>query len=396
MNNKIKPINRIAFLVSCAAVLQIAESLIPHPIPGIRLGMANMVTLIALVHLGFYAAIEITLFRTVISSFIMGSFLSPGFFLSFSGGIASTLVMGIIYKLSTSQEKFRISIVGISLFGALTHNMVQINLAYLLLIHHKSIYVLLPWLGISSVIMGWITGLIALKVCMRLKRPLRDPKALFVKTNPGSSFRHAHYLHHETLFHKIRPEIKIVFVVLLAVIVLIFDHLILYSILQILLLIFLFISKVRFSIFLQKLKKLSVIILMSFFMPLLLSHNGRILFHVGFLNITRAGFILGTTFAFRIVLLLTSASLLMWTTIPEALTSGLSQIFLPLRMFGFSSKRFAAILTASWTMLPELWDKIRSYIREKTAGVKKVRAIIPAISDVIASLYLNMNEEENI
>ena len=74
-----------ALFVALACVLQISESLIPLPIPGLRLGLANILTLTALVMLGFRAALEITLMRTILSSFITGTFMSPGFILSFSG-----------------------------------------------------------------------------------------------------------------------------------------------------------------------------------------------------------------------------------------------------------------------------------------------------------------------
>jgi heptaprenyl diphosphate synthase len=68
---------QIAFLVACASVLQILESLIPNPIPGVRLGLANMITLVALVDLGVGAAVEIAVLRTVCSSFILGTFFHP-------------------------------------------------------------------------------------------------------------------------------------------------------------------------------------------------------------------------------------------------------------------------------------------------------------------------------
>ena len=87
---------RLALLVAVACVLQIAESLLPHPIPGLRLGLANTLTLIALVSFGFRHALQITILRTILSSFIIGTFMAPGFILSFSAGIVSTLVMGAI------------------------------------------------------------------------------------------------------------------------------------------------------------------------------------------------------------------------------------------------------------------------------------------------------------
>ena len=98
--NKDHKVYKIALLVAFACVLQIAESLIPHPIPGLRLGLANMLTLTAMVVLGFRYAMEVAVLRTVLSAFIMGTFLSPTFILSISGAVLSTLVMGFFYWLS--------------------------------------------------------------------------------------------------------------------------------------------------------------------------------------------------------------------------------------------------------------------------------------------------------
>ena len=102
-------IYQVALLVALACVLQISESLIPHPIPGLRLGLANMITLTALVVLGFKYALEIAILRTILSSFILGTFMSPGFFLSFAGAIISTLVMGFFFWLSCFHDRYGLS-----------------------------------------------------------------------------------------------------------------------------------------------------------------------------------------------------------------------------------------------------------------------------------------------
>ena len=65
--NKDRRIHKIALLVSLACVLQIAETFIPHPIPGLRLGLANMLTLTAMVILGFGYALQIAILRTLLS-----------------------------------------------------------------------------------------------------------------------------------------------------------------------------------------------------------------------------------------------------------------------------------------------------------------------------------------
>ena len=150
-NQRDNKIYKIALLVALACVLQIAESLIPHPIPGLRLGLANMLTLTAMVVLGFRYALEVALSRSVLSAFTMGTF-----------------IMGFFYWLSGLNRRCRLSIIGISIIGAFCHNLVQLYLAYLLLVKHEGIFVFFPWLSVGAVATGWVVGVVAGGVCRRL------------------------------------------------------------------------------------------------------------------------------------------------------------------------------------------------------------------------------------
>ena len=123
-------VGQVASLVAIGCILQISESLIPHPVPGVRLGLANMITLLALVRLGFKSAMEISVLRTVVSSLVMGTFLTPTFILSFSGAITSTIVMWGFWQISYRLPKYGFGLVGISVLGAIIHNITQIIFAY--------------------------------------------------------------------------------------------------------------------------------------------------------------------------------------------------------------------------------------------------------------------------
>jgi len=163
MNNK--RILYISVLVALASVLQITESLFPHPLPWLRLGLANMITLTSLVIFGFGIAVQIAVLRTILSSFLLGTFLSPGFFLSFSGALVSALVMGGIYSLGSIEKSnpsshylFGLSIIGVSILGAVSHNLTQLFVAYLFLIRHKGVFLTLPFLILAGVVTGYVVG----------------------------------------------------------------------------------------------------------------------------------------------------------------------------------------------------------------------------------------------
>ena len=115
-------VNKIAMLTALASVLQIAESFFPQPIPGVKLGMANMIVLIAMVQEGFETAFEISMLRTVISAAIMGSFLSPAFLLSLSAAVTSTCVMGVFLGLQkkTGVNNSLSSLVCVRVIGLIT------------------------------------------------------------------------------------------------------------------------------------------------------------------------------------------------------------------------------------------------------------------------------------
>jgi len=64
---------RLAMLVACASVLQVAESLLPHPLPGVRLGLANIIAVMTMVCIGPGSAIQLAVLRTLVSSMVLGT-----------------------------------------------------------------------------------------------------------------------------------------------------------------------------------------------------------------------------------------------------------------------------------------------------------------------------------
>ena len=86
---------RIARHAAAAIVLTVAEAAIPLPLPGIKPGLANIVTLVVLARWGWREAVWVSLLRVLAGSLLLGQFLAPGFFLSLSGALASLLVLGM-------------------------------------------------------------------------------------------------------------------------------------------------------------------------------------------------------------------------------------------------------------------------------------------------------------
>ncbi len=155
----------IALLAAYAIGLHSVEALIPTPIPWLRLGFANIITLTTLLLYGLKAGMTVTLIRVFITSFFTGTFLGPAFVLSLGGGVSSTLMMWLVKVLSGRL----FGPVGLSLFGALTHNIAQLFLAYLFFIRRiEAVVFISPIIilfgTITGAFNGIVTGLIIKKV----------------------------------------------------------------------------------------------------------------------------------------------------------------------------------------------------------------------------------------
>ncbi|MCL4475624.1 MAG: Gx transporter family protein [Nitrospirae bacterium] len=149
---------RIAILSAYALALHGFESLIPMPIPWIRVGLANIITVAAFILFGFRAAMMVTLVRVFIASLFTGSFLGPGFILSLGGGVSGILAMGFVLSLLPGL----FGPVGLSLIGALFHNLAQLFLAYILFIQKiEPVLIITPVLILIGTVTGLVNGLVA-------------------------------------------------------------------------------------------------------------------------------------------------------------------------------------------------------------------------------------------
>jgi len=157
---------RIALLSSYALALHGLESLIPMPLPWIRVGLSNIITLMALLLFGFRAAVMVTLTRVTLASLFNGSFLGPGFILSLGGGISSILSVVCVFTLLPGV----FGPVGLSLIGALFHNLSQLLLAYALFIQKaEPVLIVCPVLMLLGTITGLVNGLTTDLVIRNLK-----------------------------------------------------------------------------------------------------------------------------------------------------------------------------------------------------------------------------------
>ena len=143
-------------LVAQASVLHFLESLFPNPvpIPGVKLGLANIITLFALVVLDFKTALQITVLRTILGSLLSGTLFGVGFFMSFSGALLAAVCMAGFLRVLPG-----FTIIGISVAGAAAHNLGQLIMAALIL-NFPGILFYLPVMLVFALPTGFITGIL--------------------------------------------------------------------------------------------------------------------------------------------------------------------------------------------------------------------------------------------
>ena len=163
MNEKLKRLTALSMLVATALILSFVESQIPPivPIPGVKLGLANIVTLFALYKLGAPSALTVAVVRVSLSSLLFGSVSS--FAYAMGGALLSFAVMLLLKKLGWFAT-FTVSIA-----GAVAHNIAQICVSMLILQTEVVIYYL-PTLLISGIITGAVIGIIGAVLLKKLEK----------------------------------------------------------------------------------------------------------------------------------------------------------------------------------------------------------------------------------
>jgi len=369
-------------LVACASVLQVAESLFPHPLPGVRLGLANIITVIALVDIGPGSAIQLAVLRTLVSSMVLGTFLTPTFVLSFSGGVVSAVVMVLLYRVS-GRGQFSFSLVGISIGGAASHIMTQVVLVYLLFIRSSGVLWLWPWLCLAAVATGALTGLIAVQAVRTLERGDGGEvlPVLLRASSDGSDGTVR-----DSLLARLRPELKIAGVLVLGLAVVIFSAWWLYAAVFGLLAGLAGLGRVDAGRLLAGLKRVWLLAAVAFVMPIVFSPWGKVLAGLGPLRVTGAGLQDGAIFAARILLLFFATAVLAETTAPREVATGLERMLRPLRIFRIEPGQMARSLSLSWSYFPQFEQSVRKLVG---AGGRKGRfdRTIHFPGDVVANMF---------
>lgn len=164
---KTKKIATYGLLIALAFIFSYIDSLIPIPfgVPGMKLGLANLVVIVALYGLGVKESFVLSIVRIVLVGFTFRALSMLAF--SLAGGLLSWVMM-VLFKKSKL-----FSMVGVSVIGGISHNVGQIIIA-ILFVHNILVINYLPFLLISGVITGILIGILGSMVLKRLTNVIVD------------------------------------------------------------------------------------------------------------------------------------------------------------------------------------------------------------------------------
>ncbi len=149
----VRTLVRNALLIALGLCLSLVEQLVPLPVPlpGVRLGLANVITLYLLLQDTPGSAALVLAGRVLLAALLFGGVTS--FFYSAAGGLLAFAVMFLLRRAYPA----RISIAGMSMAGAAAHNIGQVSMAALLL-RDTAVFAYLPALLLCALVTGAVTG----------------------------------------------------------------------------------------------------------------------------------------------------------------------------------------------------------------------------------------------
>lgn len=154
-------------MIALAVLLSYVEMLIPISlgVPGVKLGLANLVTIVALYTIGIRGAVEISLMRIVFVGLTFSNLFAM--FYSLAGGVLSLMLMFLCKKRDWLGQT------GVSIVGGVGHNVGQLFVAALV-VENTAVLYYLPFLLVAGTIAGMVIGILGGIVASRIGRLIRN------------------------------------------------------------------------------------------------------------------------------------------------------------------------------------------------------------------------------
>ncbi|MBF0611652.1 MAG: Gx transporter family protein [Magnetococcales bacterium] len=151
----------VAMLAAASVAVHLLEAALPSLGPWFKPGLANIFTLVALLTLGWRAALAVSLLRVVVASLLLGTLFSPTFFFSLAGALGAVAMLAL-----TSRSS--LGVVGLSTLASLAHMTAQVAMGQWLFFSNAALFSALPWFLIGAWLTGVVNGLLAFVILEKL------------------------------------------------------------------------------------------------------------------------------------------------------------------------------------------------------------------------------------
>lgn len=160
-NHSGRTVSMLGMFTAAAMICSYIESLIPinFGIPGIKLGLANLVVLLVLYTMGTKEAVTVSILRIILTGFLFGNMFAILY--SLAGGLLSFLVMWLLKRIG-------LHMVFVSVAGGISHNIGQLFVAALVVDNYNILFYI-PVLLIAGILTGLLIGILSQEVVLRLK-----------------------------------------------------------------------------------------------------------------------------------------------------------------------------------------------------------------------------------
>jgi energy-coupling factor transport system permease protein len=205
----------------------------------------------------------------------------------------------------------------------------------------------------------------------------------------------------ESIIHRLCPRTKLIAVFVLIVLIFIVKSWIGYLMLYTLLIIFIIMSKISFGQMLRGLKPLLFIMIFTFVINLFFNKEGNLIVDFYFIKITDMGLILALKLCLRLIFLITTTTLLTYTTSPIKLTDAIEQLFKPLAKIKFPVHEIAMMMTIAIRFIPTLIEETDKIMKAQIARgadfeskniFKKALDMVPLLVPLFVSAFRRADE----
>lgn len=380
----------LIILVTNAIIISFLESFIPipAPVPGIKLGLGNIITMIAIAFLPLRDVLAIVVIRCFVVAVLTRGVMMLAF--SLSGGIISALVMWFLYK--KLNDYF--SVKGISIAGAIIHNLTQLTVASFIL-GQIVVFYYLPVLMVSAVITGLITGTIGeLTINEMEKREVFTSQKGLEGVGEGSFVKYSFSapIHEEPKGLPLDSGIKLILAIALMIIPFYIQNLWSIGIFIAYLLLITFVLKVNFRTLLISGASFAIIVLFPYFFGLSLN---AVIYHF---TQNEVFALQGAWAIFNRILklfVIWYLSIIYFQTTPMTSFLGmLDKLTIPFKKIGLSIENYLKVIMCIVILLKAMGNELKENLGQKmrtVMGEKKGRFSInvKGIAQLIVNLILD-------